>query len=133
MLYTVNLDENNYILSVSHTENDSFELNLNNMDTSHLNAYQILDGKVYLDENRYEEITKEQEDAEKEEEILDLKQKLADSDYIFIEEFEEIAGLSNPLTFVADAIKIFVQYSSKYKEIIANRKAWRKRLEELES
>ena len=81
------------------------------------------------------------EDLEKKEEIQTListqneiemlKHNLADTDYIFSKELEEITSLSNPLTFVADIIKILVSYASTYKDAIAQRKAWRARIEEL--
>ena len=40
MKYTVNLDENNYVLSIANTLNDNIELDLTDIDLPHLSAYQ---------------------------------------------------------------------------------------------
>ena len=64
MLYTVNLDSDNFILSVAHTNNDNTELNLEEMELDFLNAYQILNGQVVLNQVRKEEIIAEREAQE---------------------------------------------------------------------
>ena len=61
MLYTVNLDSDNFILSVAHTNNDNTELDLENMDLDFLNAYQLLNGQCVLNQERKEEIIAERE------------------------------------------------------------------------
>ena len=45
---------------------------------------------------------------------------------------EEIMALSNPLTFITDILKIFVNYANKYKEQLAQRKNARDEIENLE-
>lgn len=92
-------------------------------------CYHLVDGQIVLDESRkVEQIEKEMGQIE----IEDLKKKLSETDFIFIQELEEISSLSNPVTFISDLIKILVSYSTKYKDIISNRKAWRDRIKELE-
>ena len=64
-------------------------------------------------------------------EITELQAKLTETDYIVSRAFEEVMSLTNPITWVADVIKIMIKYSAKYREVIANRKSWRERIEEL--
>lgn len=132
MKYTVNLDKNNYILSISHTLNDDTEIDLSLLDTQYLNAYRLINSEIILDEVKKTELIAEETRKNTETEINELKQKLNETDYIFSQELEEITALSNPVTFIADFIKILVSYSTKYKDIISNRKAWRDRIKELE-
>lgn len=132
MLYTVNLDKDNYILSVSHTKNDNVELDLFTIDVQYLNAYQLIDNVVVLNEEKKVELVAEEEREEKDLEIKELQKKLDDTDYIFAHELEDITALSNPVTFITDMIKVLVSYATKYKDVIAERKAWRERIEELQ-
>lgn len=98
-------------------------------DLRYVYCYHLVDGQIVLDESRKaEQIEKEMGQIE----IEDLKKKLSETDYIFAQEVEEISSLSNPVTFISDLIKILVSYSTKYKDIISNRKAWRDRIKELE-
>lgn len=129
--YTLNLDENNFILSIAHTINDDTELDLSKIELKFLNAYQLIDGEVVLNEERYNELKAEEEEIEKQIEIADLEEKLNETDYIIARWGEEIVALDNPLTWIADAIKINIKYATKYKETFANRKTWRERIEEL--
>lgn len=131
-MYTLNLDENNYVLSIAHTPHDDVALDLSKVELKYLNAYQYIGGKLVLDSAKKEEMIAEEVQRNVEGEISELKQKLNETDYIFAQEVEEINGLSNPVTFISDFIKILVSYSSKYKDVISNRKAWRERIKELE-
>lgn len=131
MKYTVNLDEQNYVLSIANTPNDNIELDLTDIDLSHLNAYQLLDNELVLDEAKLNELIAQEHQHEVDEEIFDLEQKLNSTDYIMARMLEEIMVLDKPLTFIADMIKIFVSYGKKYKTQLANRKSWRERIEEL--
>lgn len=132
-MYTVNVDSYGYVLSISHSANDNIELDLDKLNLKYLNAYKLVDGKLYLDEEVYNILVAEEEQREKDEEIADLESKLNRTDYIMAEMTEEFLSLSNPLTFVADVIKILADYKSKYKDVLSNRKAWRERIEELKS
>ena len=131
MKYTVNLDEQNYILSIANTPNDNVELDLTDIDLPHLNAYQLLDNELVLDEVKLNELIAQEHQHEVDEEIFDLEQKLNSTDYIMARMLEEIMALDKPLTFIADMIKIFVYYGKKYKTQLANRKSWRERIEQL--
>ena len=131
MKYTVNLDDNNYVLSIANTPNDNIELDLTDIDLPHLNAYQLLDSELVLDEVKLNELIAQEHQHEVDEEIYDLEQKLNSTDYIMARMLEEIMALDKPLTFIADMIKIFVDYGKKYKTQLTNRKSWRERIEEL--
>lgn len=67
-MYTVNLDKDNFILSISHTKNDNVNLNLDEMDLHYLNAYQLISGKAVLNEEKKAELIKEEEEQKKREE-----------------------------------------------------------------
>lgn len=131
MKYTVNLNEQNYVLSIANTPNDNIEVDLTDIDLPHLNAYQLLDNELVLDEVKLNELIAQEHQHEVDEEIFDLEQKLDSTDYIMARMLEEIMALDKPLTFIADMIKIFVSYAQKYKTQLANRKSWRERIEEL--
>lgn len=130
-MFTLNLDKDNYILSISHTKNDNIDIDLSLLDLHYLNAYKLTDGKVVLDEEKKAEIIAEEEESEKANEIAELQKKLNESDYIIARTFEEIMSLDNSLTFIADFIKILKQFKTQYADVLTNRKTWRKRIEEL--
>ena len=81
-LYTLNLDTNNYVLSIAHTQNDNIELDLSKYDLSHLSCYQFVNGSLILDEDRLNELKQKENKAAIEEQIATLKQELATYDYI---------------------------------------------------
>lgn len=82
MKYTLNLDKDNYVLSIAHTPNDNIELDLSNIYPSYLNAYQYLDGKLVLDEVKKQTIIDERTKKSTEQQIISLKQELSQYDYI---------------------------------------------------
>lgn len=131
-MFTLNLDKDKYILSISHTKNDNVEIDLSLLDLKYLNCYKFINSEVILDETKKAEMIAEEESKSKAEEIADLQQKLNDSDYIIARTFEEIMSLDNSITFIADFIKIIKQFKTQYAEVLANRKTWRERIEELE-
>ena len=81
-LYTLNLDVNNYVLSIAHTPNNNIELDLSTIDLAYLNAYQYLDGELVLDEVKKQAMIDEQSKQLKEDEIARLKAELTQYDYI---------------------------------------------------
>lgn len=81
MLYTLNLDTNNYVLSIAHTSNDNIELDLSTIDLTYLNAYQYVDGELVLDETKKQAMIDEQSKQSRDEQIAKLKNELADTDY----------------------------------------------------
>ena len=127
MLYTVSLDENNYILSVAHTAHDDTELNLEEMELEYLGAYQLIEGAVTLDENKKEKLIAEAEEVEKQEEILTLTDQLHATDEDLLAFLEDLFSLKNPLTFISDMINLMKNYST----LVANRLAIRQQIEEL--
>lgn len=124
----IETDENFYLTVCLGDPNGEVELP-DDFDFNFFQCYRLIEGQLILDEEKKAMQIQKEENAL---EIKDLKKKLSGTDYIFTQEIEEISSLSNPVTFVADLIKILVSYSTKYKDIISNRKAWRDRIKELE-
>lgn len=81
-LYTLNLDTNNYVLSIAHTSNDNIELDLSIIETVYLNAYQYLDGELVLDEVKKQSIIDERNKQSAKIQINSLKEELLKYDYI---------------------------------------------------
>lgn len=131
MLYTLNLDENDYILSIGHGPYDNSELDLETLDVKHINAYRFIDNQAVLDQEKLNAMIAEEERIGKALEIEELEKNLNSTDYIVARAFEDVMALTNPLTWVADVIKIMIKYSTQYAETLANRKIWRERIEEL--
>lgn len=137
MRYSVTLDKDGYVQNIFKTGNprlDVYDLDLSKYDLTGLRimAYKLVKNELVFDENKYNELIKRESSKANEKEITTLKEKLTESDYIVARAFEEVMSLTNPLTWVADVIKIMIKYSSKYKEVISNRKSWRERIEELQ-
>lgn len=84
--YTLNLDLNNYILSIAHTSNDNIELDLSSIDLKHILCYRFINKMLVLDETKLSEtIAKEEQDKTKQEllsEKAQLEIWLKDHDYI---------------------------------------------------
>lgn len=80
--YTLNLDVNNYVLSIAHTQNDNIELDLSSIDLEHLSCYQLIDGSLILDEKKLNESKQKENKLAIEEQMATLKQELATYDYI---------------------------------------------------
>ena len=82
--YTLNLDNNNYVLSIAHTSNDNIELDLSEYDLTHLNAYKLVDSALVLDEDKLAEMLAAEKKAENDVEIARLKAELTATDYQII-------------------------------------------------
>ena len=52
MKYTINVDENGYILSIANTDADTDEIDLASLDLKFLNCYRYENGKAILDEEK---------------------------------------------------------------------------------
>lgn len=135
MKYEVITDFNKYVKLIRHTGTikDFVELDLDKYDLSNdrIYAYKLGKNELIFDEDKYKEICDEKQEKENQKEISVLKQFLNDTDYIIARSYEEVLALNNPLTFVADVIKIQIKYSKQYKEKLAERVKARKRIEEL--
>lgn len=131
-MFTINKDENGYILSISHTANDSADIDLDLIDLKYLNAYKWINSEVILDEVKKAELIAAEQKEAVDAEIADLKAKLKESDYVVANTFEQVMSLDNAVTFIVDFIKIMKDFKEKYSDLITERKAWRTRIEELE-
>ena len=84
--YTLNLDSNNYILSIAHTLNDNIELDLSSIDLKHISCYMFINKTLVLDETKLSEtIAKEKQDKTKQKllsEKAQLETWLKEHDYI---------------------------------------------------
>lgn len=78
MKYSLNLDKDNYVLSIAHTMNDNVELNLKDYDLTYLSAYRFIDNKLVLDEEKNNSLVDTKAKAEQ---IAELKKQLVDTDY----------------------------------------------------
>ena len=130
MLYTVTTDDNSYILSVSHTDRDDIELDLDSIDVHYLNAYRVIDSTAVLDEERKAILIAQDEAEAKEEHKLELKQYLKDTDYVVTETFEKVMSLNNAVTFIADFIKIMIEFKNRYSSILEERAAARQYIDD---
>lgn len=133
MKYYVTLDARGYVLNITHTGTlrDYVELDLEQYDLTKKRAYRLGKNALIFDAEEWARIEEAEQKKADEEEISELEQKLNETDYIIARWGEEIVSLTNPVTWVADVIKINVKYAREYKEALANRKAWRERIEEL--
>lgn len=114
MLYTLNLDNDNYVLSISNTPNDNIELDLSKLELEYLNAYQYIEGVMQLDNVKKQEMIDAKAEQEKQEEIAELKQYMNETDYIW------------------NVIKEGDATEEDYADVIAQRHTKRLRIRELE-
>ncbi len=127
--YKLILDENGYIKGFYTVEEDyDFVGQMSEFPEACDGWTKCVNGELIVDEEKKQEIL---ENIAKNTEILDLERNLDSTDYIMARMMEEVMALNNPLTFIADFIKILANYNTKYKETLANRKTWRARIEEL--
>ena len=127
MLYTVNLDDSNYILSVAHTDNDNVELNLDEMELQYLSAYKLTDGSAALDLVKKAELIAEEAAREKQEQIEDLIQQLESTNDDMLGFVEDLFSLKNPVTFISDMFTLMKNYAA----LVANRQSIREQIKEL--
>ena len=135
MRFQVITDQDDYCVLVRHTGTklDFIALNLEDYDFSNerLRAYKLEGNKLIFDKSRYAQIQKNNQEKSEKIEMLDLEQKLKETDYIISKWGEEIIELSNPLTWISDVIKISIKFIKEYKDTFERRKTWRKRIEEI--
>lgn len=131
--YTLVLDKDKFVLSISHTANDDVELDLTEIDLNYLNAYQYKNKKLVLNEERKAEIIGEEEETGKQAEILELKDYLISTSDTANDFVEELLSFDNPLTFVSDFVGLIKSYRETYKTVLNQRKQARQRIKELES
>jgi hypothetical protein len=134
--YYVQVDEQGYVIAISQTGNwqlDTVELNLSdyNLTGKFISTYRLIDGKLVQDPVKLAEVVAEQTQIHNNRRIEYLKTLLTQTDYIMSKWVEEIISLDNPLTWISDVIKINVKYINQYRQVIQDRKAWRKEIEDL--
>ena len=134
--YYVQVDENGYVIAISQTGNwqlDTVELDLldYNLTGKFISTYRLIDGKLVQDPVKLAEVVAEQTKISNARRIKYLKDLLSQTDYITSKWAEEIMSLDNRLTWLVDAIAISVKYMKEYKEILQQRIAWRKEIEDL--
>ena len=133
MLYTVNLDNDNFVLSVAHTPNDNVEINNLEDNKQYLHCCRLIGNLLVIDRDKkaaYEAKIKKEETEKRKAELHSL---LNESDYIIARTFEQVMSCTNPLTFITDIIAIITKFSAQYGEVIANRQTWRDELEAMEA
>lgn len=116
--YTLNLDSNNYVLSISHTKNDNIELDLSLYDLANLSCYQYINGELVLDENKLSEYEALKEKDRLLKEKAELEAWLKDHDYIGT----KIATGRATVEEYAEEIELMKQKSARINEIDAELK-----------
>lgn len=133
MKYYVVVDARGYVLNITHTGTirDYVELNLDEYDLSKKRAYKLGKNALIFDSAEWNRIVAEEQKKADEKEIASLQSFLLETSNYPMRAWEEIMALSNPITWVADVIKITIKYSREYRTILAQRvEAW-KRIDEL--
>lgn len=129
MRANLTLDQNNYILTLKKAIDGEYEVP-DDIDLNFLNCYYLSEGKFLFDEEKYKQV--KEKDGNRNE-IESLQKQLNATDYILAKYCEEILALNNPLTWIADVIKVNLKYISQYSDIIKQRAEWRARIKELEN
>lgn len=135
-IYQVIRDKSGYVDSVTEISVDQHIITSTtkpDVEEYKLHAYKYRDGEFILDEEKEKEIEEQRKKDLIQRYVNELKGKLNESDYIIARAFEEVMALDNKLTWIVDVIKIMAKYTEKYKDDLANRKAWREEIEEIEN
>lgn len=74
--YTLNLDSNNYILSIAHTSNDNIELDLSSIDLKHILCYRFINNTLVLDKTKLSKIIAKEEKDKNKQKLLSEKAEL---------------------------------------------------------
>lgn len=101
-LYTLNLDVDNYVLSIAHTQNDNVELDLSKYDLNHLSCYRFINGELVLDEAKVSRLKAEEEKAKLIEEKAELEAWLKSHDYIGVKIATGRATIDDYATEIAE-------------------------------
>lgn len=125
--YELIKNDEGFIISMIKSDK-GIEVDVSKMDLAYLDAYYEKDGKVVLNEERKAQMIAADEKITR---IHELESMLEESDSIVTGMLDDIASLNNPVTFISDFIQVLANYNSKYSKLIADRKAWRSELEEL--
>ena len=113
--FTLNLDTDNYVLSIAHTPSDSVELDLSKYDLNHLSCYRFINGGLVLDEAKASRLKAEEEKAKLIEEKVELEAWLSAHDYIGV----KIATGRATVDDYADEIALMTEKAERINEIDA--------------
>ena len=118
MKYTLNLDTNNYVLSIAHTPNDNIELDLSDYDLSYLTCYQLINNKLVLDEVKKAQLVEQENKQSLAQELSQCESRLKELDYIgvkiatgratkeeYLTEIEEMNNLANRINQIREALR----------------------------
>ena len=116
-LYTLNLDKDNYVLSIAHTQNDNIELDLSDYDLSYLTCYQLINNKLVLDEAKKAQLVEQENKQSLAQELSQCESRLKELDYIgvkiatgratkeeYLTEIEEMNNLANRVNEIREAL-----------------------------
>lgn len=120
MKYNVITDKDGYIESI-YADEKGIEIDISGMKLQYLFCYRLEDGKVILDENKYNAIISDEEVNKR---IAELQSLLASTDYIQDGLISGLLQLKNPVTFIADLIALLTSTLTEYPAIIAQRAEW---------
>lgn len=117
-LYTLNLNKDNYVLSIAHTSNDNIELDLAEIDLSYLSCYQLIDNKLVLDETKKAQLVEQENKQSLIQELSQCESRLKELDYIgvkiatgratkeeYLTEIEEMNNLANRINEIREALR----------------------------
>ena len=113
--YTLNLDVDNYVLSIAHTKNDNVELDLSKYDLNHLFCYRLINGELVLDEAKASRLKAEEEKSKLIAEKAELEAWLSAHDYIGV----KIATGRATIDDYADEIALMTEKAERINEIDA--------------
>lgn len=133
MLYTINFDDNNFVLSIGHTKNDNIDIDNLHEIGEYLQCCKVEGTKLVIDDTKKAEYEASKSKRATEERKAELHKLLDESDYLVDRTFEQVMSCTNPVTFITDVIAIVTKFASKYGDVIANRQTWRDELEAMEA
>ena len=120
MKYKVNIDKDGYIESIFADEK-GIEIDISSIKLDYLFCYRLEEGKVVLDENKYNTIISNEAVEAR---IAELQSLLASTDYIQDGLISGLLQLKNPVTFITDLIALLTGTLTEYPTIIAQRSEW---------
>ena len=135
--YCIITDKDGYILEIKWTNNpirDLYELDLSDYDFSGNRKFcwkligDKTDFSLEFDNDKFEYLESQEEPLRKRQRILELKSYLNEPDYIMAETMENLLGCTTLLQIVS----VFASTLKDYSDVIAQRKAWRQEIKELE-
>lgn len=132
MKYTLNLDNDGFVLSIGHSIDDNVEIDNLYEIGEYLSCCKVEGKKLIIDTSKKAEYEAAKNKEKTEERKRELHKLLDESDYLVDRTFEQVMSCTNPVTFITDVIAIVTKFGTKYGDVIASRQTWRDELEKLE-